>query len=169
MGPGILRGQITIREIKPEERDQMSQLMFGFGQYLESIDNLKRIHYAKSHEPLHTDQVIKKTQENNGKVFVADLGGQIIGFIAGFIQPLSEEDKMTVIPTKPGIISELYIDIKYQGQGIGTTLMQTMEQYLRDKGCDVVKTSVFAPNKNAREFYDSLDYQEREIELIKKL
>jgi hypothetical protein len=44
-----------------------------------------------------------------------------------------------------------------------------MEQYLRDKGCELIHIEVFAPNKNAYDFYKAQGYSDRMIVVVKEL
>lgn len=161
--------KVTIRESNPKDRDKLSQLMFRFGQFYESIDNMKRIHFSNDHEPAYTDQMILNATTNNGKIYVAEINGQIVGLISGYIQKLTKLEKNGLVKTKPGIISEIYIDEPYRKNGIGEILLGKMENYFKKQKCDVIITGVLVPNINARRFYEMHGYKEREIELIKKL
>lgn len=159
---------LKIREFQKRDKKTISKLMFRFGRYLENLDDMKRIKYSKDHEPAYTNNMLREVRSMRGQIFIAEVGGKIIGFTAGFIQKLTRLEKKSLIETKPGIVSELYVDDKYRRLGIGKKLLSTMESYLKNKGCDVVRLGVFAPNKNARAFYKKLGYKERDIDLIKK-
>ena len=161
--------EIIIRHYKESEREQIIKLMLDFGLYLETLDDLQRVKYADGGEIYFTDKMLEEVKANNGDIFVAEVRGEIVGFIANIVEKLSPQDKKTVIQTKPGRVIELYVKDIYQKRGIGKRLIKAAEEALISKGCDVVKVGVFAPNKNAHNFYNNLGYIVREIDLIKKL
>lgn len=161
---------MNIREYQENDRSQIEKLFLDFGNYLEEIDDMGRIHYRDGGEIIFMDQMLKDVLENNGKIFVAENNDQIIGFISGIIEKPDLERKINTLPNdKSGRITDLYIDDKYRGQGIGKQLMIKIEDYLREIGCDVIKVEVFGPNISAHKFYNNLGYRERNYDLIKEL
>jgi ribosomal protein S18 acetylase RimI-like enzyme len=48
-------------------------------------------------------------------------------------------------------------------------LMEKVEEYFRQEGCENSRVEVFEPNVGARQLYQKLGYRDRMIELIKKL
>lgn len=159
---------MNIREYQEKDLNQITALMLKFGHFLEEIDDMKRLKYIEGGEAFCTNSMIKDVTENNGKIFVIEDNGIIIGFVAGIIEKPDEESKITVSPGQAGRVIELYVDDNYRGSGIGKQLMAKIEDYLKSIGCDVVKVEVFGPNIKAHQFYNNIGYKERNYDLIKK-
>ena len=56
-----------------------------------------------------------------------------------------------------------------RNNGVGTALLEKMEEYFKNNGCEYVFISVFAYNEKALSFYDKHNYHARMIDNIKKL
>lgn len=160
---------MDIREYQDRDKDQIMQLMALFGEYLEEIDDMQRLKYAQNGDVWFTNEMLKQIRKYEGKIYVAEDQGKIIGFIAGYKQPIDKEGKMSGVTIPSGRISELFVLDEYRGQGIGKQLIERIENHLKSIRCDVVKVEVFGPNKKAHAFYNNLGFTERNYDLIKKL
>jgi len=154
---------------RKELRSNIILLMREFGQYVESIDDIKRTEYKKGGAEYFTDKMIRETQENNGAVFVARIQDKVVGFIGGYVGKQDKDEEMEAVPLTPGIVSEFFVTASSRGKHIGEKLLQTLEEDLKNKGCDILRLEVFAPNILAREFYTKHDFTERLITLSKSL
>lgn len=114
----------------------------------------------------HLQGLVKK---NDGIVLLAVSESGVEGFIAGYIEPKDEEDRITNRCPRRGIISDLAVAANQRGNGIGKELMNAIERYFMEKNCEFVAVNLFAPNDTARKFYDSLGYTPRNIELYKRI
>lgn len=47
--------------------------------------------------------------------------------------------------------------------------MEAMEEYFREQECEFVRVSCFAPNTDAHRFYEKSGYEDRNIEMVKRL
>lgn len=160
---------IVIRKFQQEEAPFLESLMKEFGDYISSIDPLKRVYHKQGGAKFFLDKMIKETSDNNGKVFVALNENKIVGFIGGYVKPQLEEELMETIKAIPGYVSELFVQDKFRGRGIGLDLMNKIEKYFISQGCDIIRTVVFSPNKSARSLYKKLGFHERDISLVKVL
>lgn len=61
----------------------------------------------------------------------------------------------------------LYVLPEYRRQGIGSALMNTAENYAKEKGDRQITLQVFKSNQTAQNFYRNLDYQAHSI-MMKK-
>ena len=161
--------EIIIREFQSNDRETITNLMDIFNRYIQSLDETQRTRYQEGSAQYFTSKMINLTQNKQGKIYVACDGDRIIGFISGHIEEQDEDEKMETIPAKPGVVEELYVSEEYHGQRIGKNLLEKMENYLKAKGCDIVRLSVFAPNLDSRTFYKYAGYEERIISLLKKI
>ena len=161
--------EIVIREYNSLDRQNLISLMEVFNKYVQSIDKKYRTVYPDSSSEYFTDKMIALAQVKGGIIYLASNQNKIIGFIGGYIGEQDEDEKMETIPAKPGVIEELFVSEEYRGQKIGKMLLEKMEVYLRNKGCDTVSLAVFAPNSLARNFYKHAGYDERIVYLLKEL
>ena len=68
-----------------------------------------------------------------------------------------------------GEVLELFVEEKYRGQGIGTKMLAMMEDYFKEKNCDSMWISVFAPNNTAHELYKKFGFTNRDIGMLKNI
>jgi ribosomal protein S18 acetylase RimI-like enzyme len=67
-----------------------------------------------------------------------------------------------------GWVNHLAVDPNYKGQGLGTQLMEEMEQRLREKGCGKVNLLIEPTNAAVQAFYQRLGYQRDELIFMEK-
>ena len=107
---------------------------------------------------------------SNGVIYVAEHEGRVIGVIAGIVFQWSGESLLEASRArKVGRILELFVDPAHRGQNVGTMLMEKIEVFFKQNGCDVSRVEVFGPNVKAYRFYHKLGYHDRTFDMIKKL
>ena len=154
---------MTIREYTPADKTQLMSLTSEFCAYLESIDPMGRTQFMKNNEEYFVDRFVNEAQKKRGKVFVAEEDGTVIGFTSGYIEEQSKEELKEEKKATPGVINELFITTEKRKSGVGTQLLEGIENHLKQQGCTFVRLEVFGPNEMAREFYKKHGYQERAI------
>lgn len=160
---------ITIREYEPKDFDEILPLADRFEDYLIALDDMGRLRREKGFAQQYLSYTIQEMQQKNGKFYVAYDGEKLIGGIVGVHEENSPQLTVEQGERKCGRVSELFVEEEYRGQGIGKLLMEKMENYFRETGCDDIIIESIFPNKNAQGFYKSLGYKERSIELLKEL
>ena len=114
-----------------------------------------------ANEYLHN--LLKTCEKNNGKIFVAEDGGKIVGMIAVVIH--NQHDKL-----KPhGAITDLIVLPEYRDKGVGKNLINKAEKYIKDSGIDIIQASVLSPLIKAQHMYTRNGYEEYEMILRKRL
>ncbi len=88
----------------------------------------------------------------DGCVFVAEDGGEVIGFASGsprerFSRELREYE---------GELKTVYVLPSHKGVGVGRQLVGAVARHLVDRGVNSMLLWVFAENRAARGFYESL-------------
>lgn len=63
----------------------------------------------------------------------------------------------------------LYVMPEYRRQGIGSTLMNTAENYAKERGDRHITLQVFESNQTAQDFYQNLNYSSHSILMLKPL
>ncbi len=160
---------ISIREFKPGDKKALFVLEEELQDYLVEIDPLHRLHRLSGYGKKYIESLLKEIKSKNGAIFIADKDNIPFGFIAGIIEAQDQVDLMECIPTKAGRVLDLIVSKKQRGKRTGSLLIKKMEEYFQQQNCDVVRIHVFEPNNPARRFYKKLGYNERIIDIIKKL
>jgi ribosomal protein S18 acetylase RimI-like enzyme len=137
--------------------------------YPTAIDQMNRTRRMPDYGERYTRKLSEEIDKNDGIAYVAELDDQIVGFAAGRIHKQSEIEMLECIPSRDGRVIELFADAQYRRRNVGTLLIQKMEEYFREKGCDVSRVEVFEPNVNAHRLYRKLGYSDRIIDMVKKL
>jgi len=158
---------ISLREFQEEDRVRITTLFDDFQDYLVTLDPLHRLRRLPGCGAQFLDKTLKEVLEQRGVIYVALDADEIVGFVAGILQ--ERKNRLDVIDSLGGRVTELYVDSAYRGQGIGTQLMRYIEADFRTKGCDVIQVEVFAPNLPARRLYEKFGYAHRDIDSMKKL
>lgn len=94
---------------------------------------------------------------------------KVLGFVFGIIEIKSEHEKLSINIDRNGRVEELCVTKNTRSKGIGTLLMNKIEEYFKDNKCDYVYIEVFGPNKLAQNFYYKNGYNMRDLELIKRI
>ncbi len=166
---GISLMNISFRQYHENDEESIIKLMNKLQDHLISIDPLKRMRRLPGYGENYTGQLLTKIRNNDGIIYLAEIGNNVVGCIAGVIEEQAKVDQFGYVPFKDGRVLELIVDENYRGQKIGAMLMGAMEAYFKKKDCDAVRVEVFKPNVNALQFYKKRNYTERVIDLIKQL
>ena len=90
------------------------------------------------------------------------------GTILGFV--MFGTDAQTFETTVPrGTIQNLYVRPEYRNQGLGSKLLDIATQKLVDRGIEVVKLEVMAPNEAAKRFYRRHGFEPHRVQLAKRV
>lgn len=159
---------VQIREFTIQDVPPLEKLMEDFQKYLISIDperkNIDGLGYGK----LKVAEMIKDVTEKQGKIFVACKDVEVVGFGACIVEVPSKAQLLENPVLKYGSFIELFVDEKYRGAHIGKQIVQVMEDFLRDKGCDCIDLTVVSENDKAKKFYESNGYAICEYVMVKK-
>ena len=137
--------------------------------HLIAIDPRKRIRRLPDYGKKYVTDILKKTQDQEGWIGLAEYDKKVVGCIAVVVERKNELEKLQYVPSPTGNILELYVDSNLRSKGIGAKLMEEAEIYLRSKDCDAVNVEVFVPNERAHEFYKKCGYEDRSVWLFKLL
>lgn len=160
---------IKIVEYLPHHREDCKELLCQLQEYLVRVDDENVQTIKEDYKDKYFEYVERQIRKCDGIILVAEANGKAVGMIAGLIEEKDEVDSITNRCPRRGIITELVVDEKTRGSGIGKKLIERMEKYFTNKNCEFVVVDVFGPNKNAQMFYESLGFSPRNIELYKKV
>ncbi len=99
-------------------------------------------------------------------VFVAELDGEILGYVFCII--IKHENDNILTDVKTLYIDDLCVDEKVRGKHIGKALYEHAVGYAREIGCYNLTLNVWELNAKARAFYDAcgLSVQKTSMEKI---
>ncbi|HPE60464.1 MAG TPA: GNAT family N-acetyltransferase [Thiolinea sp.] len=92
-------------------------------------------------------RVIREIKAGNANVIVAGARNQIMGF--AIMRYLEDEARLNLLAVHP----------RYQRKGIGTHMLQWLEETARVNGNGVVYLETRLGNQTARQFYEAAGYQ----------
>lgn len=159
---------LNIVEHKGEGKELVG-LMEELQDYLVRIDPMRLRRRLPEYGELYIRNLLAKIKKNQGKIYVAESDKVFVGMVAGIIEKYTRSDEIEYIPHKTGRVLELVVSSDKRGQKIGTQLMKKMEEYFLTNKCSMVSVKVFEPNKSAYNFYHKLGYQDRFVDLLKKI
>ena len=160
---------MQIVEYDSKYEEDVKDLLVELEEYIVSIDEDHLDIVGKDYREKMIWYDLKDVDENRGKCFIAVEDDKAIGVIMGKIRKYSKFDYLDYKCPKAGIITELVVTKSEKGSGIGSMLVNKMEEYFKEMGCKYVSVDVFAYNKNALNFYSKFGYHARMIDTIKKL
>lgn len=145
-----------IREYKPEDREDVERCSL---ELLESQHRNQPDFWASS-EKINPDECVEallaQTEDGNGKIFVAEVDGCVVGYILATVKDIENEPGF--IAKRFANVGELVVLKNHQGQGIGKALMAEGERYAKESGCMYASLRV-RPGNSAIELYRKLGYE----------
>ncbi|EMA21117.1 MULTISPECIES: GNAT family N-acetyltransferase [Haloarcula] len=106
------------------------------------------------------ETVVQRVVAEN--VRIARINRQIVGFVMVTIDSGRYEQDET-----RGIIENIFVEPVHRSQGVGSELLDTAEELLREAGAEILALEVMADNESARQFYRAHGYAPHRIELEK--
>jgi ribosomal protein S18 acetylase RimI-like enzyme len=82
--------------------------------------------------------------------FVAELNGQVVGYITTSLDKTS----------RAGHIRNVAVAPEDQGKGIGRSLLEHVMQFFREQGMQYARIETLTQNERCKEFYPSLGFRE---------
>ena len=98
-------------------------------------------------------------------LLVADLGGEIAGFLIGVIR----DSAPVFVRSRHGYIMDIYVDPTFRRQGIGRRLVETALEWFASRGADNVRLMVAAANEAGIAFWKGIGFDDYFIELWKEI
>jgi ribosomal protein S18 acetylase RimI-like enzyme len=117
----------------------------------------------------YAERTLQKVAHNNGIIYVAELGGELVGAFVGTMPEQTEEDRLEHVPAKFGEVLELVVKAECRSKGVGTMLMKKLEEYFKENSCNIAGVGVLVPNKSAHRLYSKLRYEDRSYYMTKDL
>ena len=152
---------IHIRTFKPTDSDFILSLISRFSEFEVphwrsnfEIDSANRVLLQKSLNEPEPGSIIFVAEDENGTP-------------AGFIHLQTQSDYFN--GEKHAYISDLAVDKFFEGQGIGSLLLDKAEGWVIQKGYRLLTLYVFASNQHAQHLYEKRGFEQEVIKYVKVL
>jgi GNAT superfamily N-acetyltransferase len=159
--------EVSLR--RATRKDHATVLAFHRALYVEFRDQIAApdiipLFAYKDMEATLKDDVEGLLGARSAAVFLAERGGQALGYISGHI----EVDHRRVL-CRRGVVEDWYVAAEARGQGVGSRLLATLLDWFRADGCEVAESGTWAFNANARKAHAKAGFTEIEIKLRRRL
>jgi len=147
--------------------DNIKDLLYELQEYVASIDREKYNIVTEACREENFKATMEELDKNNGKLLLASVDSEIVGFICGII--LEAEDSCDFKAPKGGRVTELIVTKNCRAKGIGQALLDKMIEYFKSMGGKRVVIEIFEYNDIAKNFYYKNKYFNRVVEVMKKI
>ena len=156
--------ELTIRRAQNRDMDTINRLLFQ----VHKVHSDARPDLFRAGAKKYTDSELAALIHNDSRpIFVAQRNGQVLGYAFCIHQQYIDDNNMTDIKTL--YIDDLCVDQTARGEHIGTALYEYVTAWAKAQGYYNVTLNVWADNKNALKFYESLDMHVQKIGMEKIL
>jgi ribosomal protein S18 acetylase RimI-like enzyme len=111
--------------------------------------------------------MLSRCKKCNGNVLVADVNGEVAGFVT--ILTKVKSDEIEEGDLEYGLVPNLIVAKKFRNYGIGKKLLEAAESYAMEKNVKWLRIGVFAENQAANKLYESMGFKSLFLEREKKL
>ena len=143
---------MDIRRFRPEDAAEVTGCIAQLQTYERTID--ERVLPGEAVEGWYLDYLLKTCAEQDGTLFIAEVGGRVVGFAA----------VQSRVPNEDVDESE-----SHRGQGIGRALIEACEAYARGREARWLRIGVLGRNEVARGLYERCGFEDRQVLLEKPL
>lgn len=156
--------EILIRTADKKDIPYLDKLLFE----VQKVHSDARPDLFKSGGKKYTDEeIISILKNKHTPVFVAERGGEILGYAFCISKQITDSNTLTDIKTL--YIDDLCVEKASRGQHIGKLLYDFVVDYAGRNGYYNVTLNVWADNKNAVEFYEHIGLKIQKIGMEKIL
>lgn len=130
--------QVIIRLARIEDTERIAELATQLG-YPTTLEEMRH-------------RLAQVLQIGDHAAYVAELDGRVVGWGHVCVRPLMQVDRAAEI-------EGLVVDDACRGQGIGRLLIQKIERWVCEKGCDTIYVRSNIIRERAHGFYQGLGYE----------
>jgi ribosomal protein S18 acetylase RimI-like enzyme len=157
---------VRIREFEPpRDRPALRTCLIELQDFEHQLDPRKPP--GEQVADAYLDLMLRRCRDFDGVVLVAEIAGDVIGFVTIWKRFRSSEPDDD--PRQHGYVSDLLVRASHRGRGIGRSLLRAAEARAGEAGARSVRISVMAGNTAARSLYAAEGFVESEICLEKRL
>ncbi len=157
--------EVLIREYQSSDSLALKQCVIELQDSLREMD--ARILGGHSIADRYIAHMATRCREEAGKIFVAQMEDDIVGFVIVLSSVKSKE--VDEEEYEYAYVSDLVVLVNYRKRGVGRALLKAAESYAANKGARLIRIDVLGKNQAARRLYETCEYQERQVTFEKDL
>lgn len=154
-----------IRAYQPADQGQVERCIIELQDFERALED-DRVEGA-SIARRYLLELLDTCQKQSGQLFVAEIDGQIAGFVCVWLEREPESYLTSLAPY--AYISDLVVLPAYRRQGLGSALLAQAEAFAAQQGVRVLRINVLAKNEGAKAVYHQAGFRGYEIGLLKDL
>ena len=140
---------LVIRQYRHDDTAAVRQCVVELQEVERAID--PRLRSGESMADDYWEYIQARCAEASGRVFVAEQGGAVVGFVAVLAaEPFTELDEP---PGTYALVTDLVVLPSHRGHKVGARLLQHAEAFARAAGATELRVGVLAQNVAARRLY----------------
>lgn len=120
-------------------------------------DHLPHLFQKPSGAAREQDTYAELIADENVAFFVATMDEKLVGFIHAIVRDTPAIP--VLVPKRYAIIDGIVVKSGFQKQGIGSTLMDKVQEWAMAKGATSIELNVYEFNETAISFYENLGYR----------
>jgi len=156
---------MDIREFRPADAEQVERCIVALQDYERRID--VRCLPGHAVRGWYLTYLQSECAAKQGKILVAEIDGEIAGFVAVQARVPSEDNDEEAY--EYAYISDLAVLEAHRNQGVGRALIAAAEDFAVREGARWLRITVLAQNPIARPLYEGCGFGERLVMFEKDL
>ncbi len=161
--------ELELVEYDGRYREAAQSLLTELEEYIVSIDGDHLDVVGQGYREGMLAHDLGEIERCGGACFLALARGEPVGLIMGVLRQYDEADRLDYTCPRAGVVTELVVAGPFRGRGVGRALMQRLESFFRQQGCEYAFVDAFAYNAPALDFYRREGYHPRMVTELKKL
>jgi GNAT superfamily N-acetyltransferase len=145
-------GNVKIRGWRRQDLGEVVELWFQLARHINPMDGFYQI--TPNARDKYRGYLDRLLEDRNYAVFVADGGGELIGFAMGRIN----RTPAVVLPETVGYIENIFIRDGKRGSGIGTALCERLLAWFRERQITHVELFYQMANSGAEAFWRRMGF-----------
>jgi GNAT superfamily N-acetyltransferase len=156
---------VTIRPYEPADRQAVVGLVHQLNLFEDGISADRARDLKAAEACLESD--LRRVGRDGGALMVALDGAEPVGMMCFVLEP--PQPYLRADLGRVGWVTELVVDERYRGQGIGTALLEEAERLARGHGVRRLMIGAIVGNHVARKAYERFGFRPAVMELAKDL
>ena len=120
--------------------------------------------FLETKEAINKERFKILIEEQN--IYVAKIEDKIVGYVTFSVQ---EKENPILRYRKQLAIDAMCVDENYRGKGIGSSLLEFVEKYAKEKNCTDIYLTVNEENQNAIKVYEKFGMKVKNIAYSKEV
>jgi len=144
----------VIRDYQRNDEDAVRACVVALQNFERTIE--PRLRPGETMAEEYLAQLVKRGREADGRIFVAQDGDAVVGFVS-----VLARESFTELDDPPGtfaVVTDLVVRESHRHRGIGRQLLQRAESFARSAGARELRIGVLTRNAVARQLYLTADF-----------